>query len=809
MNTSRTLISCATTLLWAVLVASTSLAAGPASNVLARQADAVELARAGKLNSALDILAGLRSETPDNLPLLHDETVILAWAGRHDDVARNAAQLDPQATPIYVLKAIAKSARDSQRFDQAVDWYTAALGAQPHSMDIRIGLAMAQADAGDTAAGRDTLDGLPGDLRNGADALMTSAYLHQSERAFIPAISNYDAVLTLEPNRTDALRGKVLALQRTLLPRQALALEAHHPGLLTAEEIARIEADIYALALRDAIQSPDQKYSFMHVNRALNAIDERISTEEPTSQLARRLRYDRIVGLVEAMRWEQAIRYYEELLDSGDPGSAFVHHAAGRAYLTRHRPEEAETALRRGEAMDPADRMIQLDLFYALVELERLEEALAIPDRMAARLNETERVGNARVSQPNRVRMQSEIMAGIGRAYADRLHEAQERLEALVAAAPNNLDARYELGNVYRWRGWIDRAEAEYRQVLTLDPNRVGAYTGRAHNALDHGEYRVAEETLRTAQRKYVTAAAVWDLDRRWIIHNYNQLIVEARWGESTGTTFGSDQYTLDAWWFTRPLRYNYRLYVRTFDSRAEFDDGNHSRRRAALGTEWRHGPWRATGEINFDRAGIDNPGFAGRVNYRLTDQWTIGGDIELDSYATQLRADRAGIKSNRIGIDGAFHRDERYNASARVWLQDYDDGNSVLGVLMTARTQLYDRFRYRLDGYATGRAVTSSKRDAVYFNPEQAVEGLIGADNIWRQYRRYDTVLTHRLGGNLGVFNQKNFGSDAIWTIEYELSWDVNDQLALRAGVERSRRVYDGGPEDATFWHTGINGRF
>ena len=796
-------------LFWAVLVATALLAAEPATDLRARQSGAVEMARAGQLDPALDILADLRNEAPDDLPLLHDETAILAWAGRHDDVARNAAQLDPATTPNYVLKAIAKSARDSQRFGQAVEWYTAALAAQPNNVDIRMGLAMAQADAGDTAAGRATLDALPTDLRNGADALMTSAYLHQSEREFIPAIGNYDAVLALEPDRTDALRGKVLALRRMLLPRQALALERRHPGLLTAEEIARVEADIYALELRDAIQSPDQQYSFMRVNRALNAIDDRIAVEEPGSQLARQLRYDRIVGLVEAMRWEQAILYYEELMDSGDPGTVFVHHAAGRAYLTRRRPEDAETALRRGEIMDPADRMIQRELFYALVELERLEEALAIPDRMAARLNGTQRVGDARVSQPNRVRMQSEIMAGIGRAYADRLDEAQQRLEALVAGAPNNLDARYELGNVYRWRGWNDRAEAEYQQVLTLDPNRVGAYLGRVHNALDHREYRAAEGGLRAAQQKFVTAGAVWDVDRRWIIHNYNELIVEARWGESTGTTFGNDQYTVDAWWFTRPLRYNYRFYVRTFDSWAEFEDGDSSRRRAALGAEWRDGPWRATGEINFDREGIDNPGFASRVDYRLTDLWTIGGDVELNSYATQLRADRAGIESNRFGFDATFNRDERYNASAGVWLQNYDDGNNVFGLLMASRTRLYDRFTYVLDGYVAGRAVTSSKRDAVYFNPEQALEGQIGVENIWRQYRHYDTVLTHRLGGNIGVFNQKNFGSDGIWTIEYELSWDLNDQFVLRAGFERSRRVYDGGPEDATFWHAGFNGRF
>ena len=64
-------------------------------------------------------------------------------------------------------------------------------------------------------------------------------------------------------------------------------------------------------------------------------------------------------------------------------------------------------------------------------------------------------------------------------------------------------------------------------------------------------------------------------------------------------------------------------------------------------------------------------------------------------------------------------------------------------------------------------------------------------------------------LGGNIGIYNQKNFGSDDIWTLEYELGFDVNEQLAFHLGVQRTRRVYDGGAEYGTFFLAGLNGWF
>lgn len=774
-----------------------------------QQRAAVELARAGDTEAALAIIADLRDEHPGDLPLIFDETVILSWSAKHDLVLYNAVLLDPESTPFYVMEAVAKSARNQQQFGTAIEWYEWAAQAEPDNIDGHLGLAMAQADNGQLDLARQTLEALPADLQDNPEVLMTSAYLYEIGGAIIPAINDYDAVLKIDPGHRDALRAKALALKKVMLPRQGLALEKQNPGLLMPRELTRMEADALALDLREAIETPDQKYPFVRTNIALNSIDDRLAEEDPGSELARLLRYDRIVGLVHADRMDKAIEYYEEILAADDPGTSHVHHAAGRAYLTKRRPHEAEMALRRGEALDPDDRLIQLELFYALVELERLEEALAIPDTMAARLDVINQLPGSSVSQPNRVRMQAEIMAGSGKAFAEELEGAEQRLAGLVADAPNNQDARAALGNVYSWRGWNERAETEYNQVLTINPDEVDAKTSRAQNAMDLQDYRRTESELYATRRQHVTRESVWDLNKRWIIHNYSQLLIDSRWGESSGQTFGSEQYEIDAWWFTKPIKYNYRLYARTFDAWAEFQPGDHSRRRAAVGTEFRKGPWIASGEFNFDRSGLDEPGFASRIDHRLSDTWYVGGEVELNSYATPLRADFSEIESNLFGVDTTFRRSESWHVSAGLFYQDFDDGNDVLGLNADTRLRLYDRFTYMLDGYAAAYASKSSKDGAVYFNPERSLEFLVGIDNVWRQFRRYDKALTHRVGVNAGLYDQKRFGSDPIWTLDYELNWDINQQLAIRFGWERSRRVYDGGPEYATYWLFGLNGWF
>ncbi|HXV76874.1 MAG TPA: poly-beta-1,6 N-acetyl-D-glucosamine export porin PgaA [Candidatus Polarisedimenticolaceae bacterium] len=774
-----------------------------------RREEAVELARSGQYERALESFERLRAEYPEEPSVLYDQTVVLFWAGRHTDALGNAPWIDPRLAPAYVISAVAGSARNTQQFAMAVEWYGHALAADPDSVDARVGLAMSLADAGEPRRARQTLEAVEPAARQTARVRLSSAYLYTRDGAQLEAIGEYDAVLEVDPDNFEALRGKAQALRALLLPRQALELARQHPGILDEREIARTEGDALALDLRDAVESAGEGPPYARIDEAIAAIDRRLATEPSTGELARRLRYDRIVGLVAAGRPQPAVADYESLIAEGAEPPTYALIAAGSAYLALRRPREAERALRRGEAIDPGNVALRIELFYALIALERFGEAFRVIDGLSAELEPAPRAPGSPVGQPNPVQLDVEIIAAVGRAYADQLAEAQRRLEHLLARAPNNAQARYELGNVYRWRGFHRRAERQYVQVG--DHGGVGDVwrdVAAAHNDLDLGRPASTGRTLSRLGVEQPATLAVRDLERRWAAHNRSRLSIDARYGNSSGEVFGSEQYQIDGWWFSPPLGHEYRIYVRTFDSWARFDDGETARRRLAAGVEYGRGGLRAAGEINGDRFDFDSPGAAARLDWSITDHWLFGCVAEYDSYATQLRADRAGIDSNLFSARGTYRGSESWYVSLALGHQPYDDGNRMTAVAADGRLRLYNGYKYKVDGFALVESSTGSDADVPYFSPERALVARIGIANDWRQWRVYDRSLTHRLSADAGLYDQRGFGADPIWTLDYRLQWNLNARWQLWFGAQRNRRVYDGSREDATFWTFGVDGR-
>ncbi|MGI9309539.1 MAG: poly-beta-1,6 N-acetyl-D-glucosamine export porin PgaA, partial [Gammaproteobacteria bacterium] len=781
-------------LLIGVLLISPVVAAPPDEAARLEQAKAVSQARAGEIDEALESIGTLREQYPEDLELLYDQTAILSWGAYEEEVLTNSKSLNPTTTPRYVLSAIAKSARNLRQFDLAAGWYLAALSAEPSSTDARIGLVLSLADGNYPAEARTELNKFSPARKQRSDVMLASAYVYQSERRFILAINEYDAVLAQEPNNPAALRGKALALESALLPRQALAMAARQPGLLTDKEVHRLEGDELAMELRNAIDTPDQKYPFFRINIVLNRFDRRLEREPEGTPLWSRLQFDRIVGLVAADRIRTAIEYYEALLAKDINPAAYTHLAAAQAYLDLRRPHDALAATEEAEQQRPKDIDAKLWKFYALVELERYGEAIDLADGLIQTLGTVEETEQPKDLQPDPNMMNARIVAALGRAYGNQLNDAQARLEAIVAEAPNNKEARLALANVYRWRGWHERAAAEYSQILGNHPDYLSARTNAGHNNVPLRKYPPVENTLQEIRPENPSRETVWNLNQTWIVHNMHELLVEANWGESTGDVFGTDQYDVNAWLFSPPIRANWRAYGRTFDSKADFDDGggDSTRRRGAAGAEYRKDRWRATAEFNFDRDDFDDFGMASRVDYWASDIWRFGGTLELNSYATDLRADRAGIESHLLSADMTYRRDDLYRNDTTFGYQYYDDGNNKFELFNNTRRRLFTGYTWWMDGTVDLGLVTNSEEQTVYYAPEFGADALVGVDTYWRMYRRYDNMIQHRLYGQIGGHNQRGFDSDTIWTVGYQFAWDITKEFAFKLGWQRNRRLYD-----------------
>lgn len=730
------------------------------------------------------------------------------WAADFEEALIIAGDLEPATTPTYVSAAVARSARNVGRLELSAYWYRGALENAPDSLDLRLGLAMTLADAAEHRLARQILNELPADAASTEQARMASAYLHRQDRAFVPAIADYDSILERNPSHPEALQGKAAALKGLLLPEQALLLVAAHPELFSAAEVERLQADALAINLRHALWAPEKRYPFPDVRRALTRIDVRLRQTDPDSALGRQLRYDRIIALHAMNRWYEALTEYDMLIAEGATPPAYVLHTVGQTYLNQREPELAETVLREALAQNPDDVEIQITLFYALIDQERYADAIELIDALASSVEPVLRTSKDQPGKANPAYTNVLVIAAMARAYADQLDDAIERLEAVLEQAPGNRQALVGLAHVYRWRGWPDRAEIAYGVSWSTDPlQNFDADYGLAHTRLDQKDY----ETVRTAMRRLsppnLTYLSFDDLHSDWSQHFRSQILFDARFGRSSGDTFGSKQYDANLWWFTYPWKLNYRAYVRTSDSWAEFPEGDHARRRLAGGVEYRKRRWRLIGELSGDRFDFDTPGGRLQADYQASDRWLLGAEADFASYATPLRADRAGISSDRYSARARYRRNELWEVGGELAVQPFDDGNDVSSASLYGSYRLINGYTYKLDAYGSTGFSGSTLDNPVYFSPESAFALTGGIRNTWRQYRRYQRMLIHRLSADVGLYDQQGFGSNPTWTLDYELEWQLSDRLALRGGMQLNRRVYDGGEEDAWYFRFGLEG--
>ncbi|HMB74287.1 MAG TPA: poly-beta-1,6 N-acetyl-D-glucosamine export porin PgaA, partial [Gammaproteobacteria bacterium] len=636
---------------------------------------AVEALRDGDHATALPILRQHYLANPGIATYLHDYVVALSWSGQDRAALELEPLLDLQQTPQYVIDAVAKSARNAREYDAAIRWYQRAVEVAPEQIEFAVGLALSLAEAGRFDEADAVFDALAPEHRASPQVLAAQAYRRQLGGDMLAALTTWDQLLEIDPNDAVALRGKAIALRDLLLPEQALELAREHPGILTEAEIERLEVDALAVRLRLAAQTQyPADLDGVLLDRTIEQIDARMP-ETAGSEAALALEYDRITALTERNEAQRAVEAFAALDVPLEEMPPYILTAAGRAYLQLEQPREAARILERANRLTPGETDVELALIYAWLDLDRYADAAALIKSTLARNPMLLEAPDASVVKGNEDRMRAEVVAAITDSSIAQHDEAQARLEGLLADSPNNADLRHELAGVYRWRGWLDRSVYEYDQVLTMDDSLLYAQVGRANALLDAQRFAEVEATLTSLDDRGSAAPIVERLSERWSVHNRSELIVNASTGESTGTTFGSRQRTVDAYWFSRPISYNYRAFVHLHDAFARYPEGDAQRQRAGVGTEYRDGPWSLRGELLFDRD-YSSLGFAGSVDWRFSDRWQLSGQIAANSSDTDLRGYQAGVESDAVGLSASLSVNESIGYSFGVRFADFNDGN-------------------------------------------------------------------------------------------------------------------------------------
>jgi len=787
-----------------------------------RHRDALGMAHQGRYGDALAQLEELMHRHPDEQAYLYDYLVVLGWAEQDDRVLELLPRLTLADLPPYVLDAIGKSARNRQRFSLAATAYQTALEKAPNRGQSLLGLALSLSENQQPQKARALLEEM---IERGSDRTIASsvrplevlealAYVLERQRDHFSALKVYNQILVIDPAHGEAHRGRIVTTWRLGAPHLAADMARRDPGVLRAGELAAILADATAITIRwGRLPEASPRERYQHTDRAIHRLDEQLVTLKRLGQAGsepwRLASFDLMAALRDRQRMPEVIALYTDLVSAGVALPAYALTAAADAYLHEEQPETARELYLRVLAQEPEDFNARIGLFYAYVESEDHAQALALADKLAASEPEWLQRPGSRLHRENPKKLAADTMAALSRAFADYLAEAEQRLEAMVRAAPGNSDLRTELAHVYLWRGWPRRALVEFNWVLELEPGHVGAAVGRAKALQDIGDHRAAKAATDALVAAYPNDKRIVKLQRRREISNKRELYFSTSRESSSGVQQGSEGLTLDAYLYGQPINDSYRPFLHGYVGRADFPEGTVTFKRLGLGLEYGAGDIRLAGELGTGANGQTQASLALRGDWQRDDHWTFGLDLDSNSNDVPLRARGLDIDGWSMALRAGYRASEARNFAVALQRLDLSDGNLRGSALASATQRLVTGPVYKLNAVLEAYSSRNSRGDAPYFNPARDFAWNVTLNNEWLISRRYARAFRHRLGLTLGSYWQRDYGTGGTWAVRYEHEINASDRLGLRYGIARARRVYDGAPEYVTELDLTLRWRF
>ena len=611
-------------------------------------------------------------------------------------------------------------------------------------------------------------------------------------------LGSHLATLEKNPQDAQARLGAWRAAMRLGLFEQAAGLEAG----INAREQAALEGDRIALGIRhgriDArtLNGPERYRSAVLAIASREYLASAFHAGlQPDAEERRRL-IDSISALAARNGPADAVALYEALLAVDVEVPAWALSDVAGAYLSLRQPRQAEALYRQVLAATPENCDANLGLFYALVESEQLALAQAHIDRFAASLPERRHLDG----QPNGERWSAEVASDQARLYADRITEAQRRIEQRLAVTPFNSEARSAEASLHLARGWPRRGEADLRRAIGSDPRNPGLHADRSEVLLSLQDWEQARSELARARSLDAENPRVRQADRTFELHDRRELYVDAGYGVGQNSNpYGSSDWVVDAWLYSSPLAERWRAFVHNYSASADYNGAWTNWVRTGVGAEWRSANWRATGETKAGEA--EKVGVLGTLRWQPDDHWKLYATAESLTNNIPLHAVRAGFTASRVSDGGDWQAHESRKLALVASSTDFSDGNLRNNVMATWFERWLSAPRWNFEttlGADTSR--NSLGYAAAYFNPPEdrslwltaAVENL-----AWRDY---DYAFRQRLALTVGNYWQSGFGNGDTEAIEYHQRWELGRAVSLRYGIGRSLRPYDGEREARNF---------
>ena len=442
-----------------------SLLVGSVGIVAAQTREAaVESARRGEYDTAIASLQALAQAAPSDTGVRFDLAVVLQWAGRSREATDVFEGTRATQAPEYVLSAMTGAYRDQQRWADAAR--LAAEGGRrfPESAEWPLAARLAEAGAA---------------LEAGDSYAALRAYL---------------AARLLAPD-DDRLRREVSGILVQVGAPFAAGLHAagRDPGIEARQAAALVNQ-------ATAIPSLEFAHRFDRIDAALARLDSLLADARaaapPDDGLIVRLRSDRVVALRDRERWLDVVGEVAALRQEGRPIPAYIRQAEADALLALRRPAAARVAYEDVLATDPKSHSVRTGLFFALLEEERVREALALADAMAAEGRPRIWRDVTPVPEFNWDWLDAQALAAKARYYVGEYRAAWRLLQPLVDGAPAMASLRLAKADIASARGWPRFADEETHIAAVFTPRDKSTEIALADVALTRRRYDEARSRI-------------------------------------------------------------------------------------------------------------------------------------------------------------------------------------------------------------------------------------------------------------------------------------------------------------------------
>ena len=771
---------------------------------------AVQLAREGEYDEALEILSRLHREAPEHLGIRGDLAAVLSWAGEDEEALEVGLRLPFWELDPIVAEAVARSARNEGQPGIAVGIYRQVLPGHPDRVEIRIGLTMAYKEWGQLRAALAEAEGLDEHFADHAEARMARGHVFFAAERWAEAALEFALARERDPDHPEAPRREVEALEA--LGAHGLARERVElrPRLFAVEEQARVVAGHGARLVEWASATPaglTPAERFRAADQAIRYLDAalaRLPDDEGGFQRAR-LRFDRAVALRERHRMADVRVEVEALEAEGHELPPYVQRVAADAALYEGDVDEAVERYRVALAGWPDHPETRIGLFYALVEKRRFAEAQALLEEDLARQPERRWIEGTDLSLANPDRLSATVAWHLGLAFSGDLPGAQEGLDDHLARAPMNLSLRQELATVYLWRGWPRLAMEEYRRLLTVDPEQVGARVGLVAAHRELGERRQALAILDTLWTLAPENEHVRREARTTRVEGAWELSAEAGAGRSTGGELGTRDHTLTTRVLSAPVAHRLRFTAASHRADAEYEAGTGVHDRVSAGIEVRTRWIHLRVEGSDHRQGDSRIGAAGRAEFYLGDRLSLRARGESYSVDVPLQATLQGVRGWEAGGGFTWRSHERRYWMLEGGVLEMTDENRRWSVYSGLEQSLVHGAVHRLAVRPEVYGAIHSRSDVPYFSPARMGNANLSLLWEWTPWETRESSMSQRVTGTGGTVSQSGESVEPFVGAAVEHEWGLTRRFDLRYGVSYGLPVYDGTRERRTAGHLGF----